>query len=244
MQVEYTKGAMKKVLFGIFAHPDDEAFGPSASLYKASESGTDVHLIVITDGEQGANPDKAPDLGALRIKEWRQSSRLIGAASTKSLHYPDGKLCSDNYLSIAGEIIEYILKTIGEYTVSTEIDFMTFDYQGISGHLDHIAASMIATYVYLQLKSDSSKIMQVRRLKYFCLSEALAPSANTSWMYMPAGRQHAHIDEKVGYEDIADKKLEIMKAHHSQRADCASIIAQRAHLSDHEKYCDHFHYFK
>lgn len=235
---------MKKVLFGIFAHPDDEAFGPSASLYKSAQSGTDVHLIVVTDGEKGANPDNDSNLGALRIKEWQKSSSLIGATSTKALHYPDGKLCSDNYLSIANEILDHIHKVLSSYTTPASIDFMTFDYQGISGHLDHIAASMIATYVYLELKKDLSVNTSVNRLKYFCLSEALAPSANTSWIYMPAGKHHAHIDEEVHYEDIAEKKLEIMNAHHSQRADCASILAQRSHLSEHDKYCDHFHYFK
>ena len=57
---------MKKLLFGIFAHPDDEAFGPSATLYKAAQAGTDVHLIVVTDGDSGANVDGHKDLA----KKW------------------------------------------------------------------------------------------------------------------------------------------------------------------------------
>ena len=36
---------MKKIIFGIFAHPDDEAFGPSGTLLLETRSGTELHLI-------------------------------------------------------------------------------------------------------------------------------------------------------------------------------------------------------
>lgn len=235
---------MKKVLFGIFAHPDDEAFGPSASLYKAAQAGVDVHLIVVTNGEKGSNPDNHSDLGAARLKEWQKSSQLIGAKSIKALHYPDGGLCTDNYIPIATEVLGHIKSTLKQYTEDTEVDFMTFDYQGISGHLDHIAVSMISTYVFIQLQKNSPKGIFMQNLKYYCLSETLAPSADTSWIYMPAGKHHAQIDEEVPYKEISNKKLEIMRAHHSQRIDCESILSKRKELSEHDKYCDHFHYYR
>lgn len=216
---------MKKIVFGIFAHPDDEAFGPSASLYAAAQAGTDVHLLLVTDGEQGANPDRAANLGAVRLKEWRKSGELIGATSQKALHYPDGKLCTDNYLAIASKIIQHIQNILESYRQPIQVDFVTFDYQGISGHLDHIAVSMITTYVYVELKKTAKQKITFNHLKYYCLSETVAPEANTTWVYMPAGKQHCHIDETFDFHHTADKKLEIMRSHHSQRTDCDNIIA-------------------
>ena len=64
---------MKKVIFGIFAHPDDESFGPSGTLLKLRRSGYDLHLIVLTDGEAGVNPDGIENLGEVRLQEWRRS---------------------------------------------------------------------------------------------------------------------------------------------------------------------------
>ena len=44
---------MKRVIFGIFAHPDDEAFGPSGTLLMETKAGTELHLITLTLGEAG-----------------------------------------------------------------------------------------------------------------------------------------------------------------------------------------------
>lgn len=79
---------MKKVLIGIFAHPDDEAFGPSGTLLKLRDEGWDIHLILLTDGDAGVNVDNVTDLAATRLKEWEASAKLLGAASTHALHYP------------------------------------------------------------------------------------------------------------------------------------------------------------
>ncbi|MFZ2494806.1 MAG: PIG-L family deacetylase [Candidatus Saccharimonadales bacterium] len=62
---------MKKVIFGIFAHPDDEAFGPAGTLIQEVQNGSEVHLITLTAGQAGSNPDNHEDPGAIRLKEWK-----------------------------------------------------------------------------------------------------------------------------------------------------------------------------
>ena len=59
---------MQKILFGIFAHPDDEAFGPVAALLDEVEKGTELHLITLTGGENGTNPDNLDNLGEVRLQ--------------------------------------------------------------------------------------------------------------------------------------------------------------------------------
>ena len=233
---------MKKVLFGIFAHPDDEAFGPSATLYKAAQNGIDVHLIVVTDGDSGLNVDGHKDLASIRRTEWQKSGTLIGARSMKALGYSDGKLCNDMYHAISDEIIEHITSVIATYSDEISIDFMTFEPQGISGHLDHIAVSMITTYIYETLRQKNYNAATIDTLKYFCLSHTMQPQANTNWVYMPAGRAVAAIDESVDYNDCAQKKLEIMSVHHTQRHDMEQILQSRAHIPKSKRNVDHFYY--
>ncbi len=47
---------MTKHLFAVFAHPDDEAFGPSGTLLAETDAGTVLHLVLLTSGEHGINP--------------------------------------------------------------------------------------------------------------------------------------------------------------------------------------------
>lgn len=57
-------------IVGIFAHPDDETFGPGGTLSKLAQKGQDVYIICATngDGKQG-NRKKEIALGKQRKKE-------------------------------------------------------------------------------------------------------------------------------------------------------------------------------
>ena len=62
---------MKKFLFAIFAHPDDEAFGPSGTLVLEAQSGAELHLVTLTPGQNGQNPDHHPQLSTDTPESWR-----------------------------------------------------------------------------------------------------------------------------------------------------------------------------
>jgi LmbE family N-acetylglucosaminyl deacetylase len=215
---------MKKILFGIFAHPDDEAFGPSGTLYKLAQSGTDVHLILVTAGDAGKNSFGYENLRDVRLKEWQKSGELIGATSMYHLGYNDGQLCNNIYLEVAQKIHDYIDSTLKAYDEPICIDLMTFEPRGISGHLDHIAVSYITTYVYLNLKDQLPLHCTCGDLKYFCLSESYVPKSNTNWLYMPSGMKNSEIDEVVDISDEVEQKLKIMQVHESQKEDMEMIL--------------------
>lgn len=214
---------MKQLLFGIFAHPDDEAFGPSAYLYRRAQAGTDVHLILVTDGAAGRN-EGYPDLAATRYQEWLESGRRIGAASNKALGYADGSLCNQVYLDICGKILTHIAETRKKYNEPVTLDFITFEERGITGHIDHIAVSFMATYVFEKLKRKPLPKTTIGTLRYYCLPRAMVAECNCDWLYMPAGRTAAEIDETDCYTELADTKLHIMRAHASQKKDMEAVI--------------------
>ena len=219
---------MQKLLFGIFAHPDDEGFGPSGTLLKMAQNGTDVHLICITRGDAGSNPDNASDLGALREQEWRNAGALIGAKSMHCLGFKDGTLSNNVYHEIASQIETIIRDTIQQYDTDVSLECMTFDTTGLSGHLDHIATSMIAHYVFVKLRQAYSGDTSVhfKRMWQFCI-ESSDFDHNIGFVYAPAGRlkQELHFINDVS--DVLPQKLAIMQAHHSQRADADWHITHR-----------------
>lgn len=217
---------MKKIIVACFAHPDDEAFGTSGMLYKAARSGSDVHLVLVTDGCEGCNPDGCDDLAAARLKEWQKSGRLMGAASLKSFGYKDGTLCNNLYLEVAGKLLNHSKEILAAYDEPTELTYLTYDPGGVTGHLDHIAVSMISTYAYHKLKDDLPENCMDLKLMYACLSKDVIPKVDLSWLYMPAGRDKEQIDKIVNVSDIYDKKIEIMKAHTSQRADMERLLSR------------------
>lgn len=218
---------MKKVIFGIFAHPDDEAFGPSGTLYKNVRDGADVHLLLLTAGDAGKNDFGYEDLREVRLQEWQNSGQLIGASSMYHLGYNDGELRNKLYLEIAEKLLDSIHTTLQQYGDPVEVEFITFEPHGISGHLDHIAASHIATYTYLTLRQNAQPDFFMGTLKYFCISKRQMPNSNTNWLYMPAGYSESTVDEIVDISDVLDQKLKIMEAHQSQKVDMQSIVARQ-----------------
>lgn len=210
---------MKQVTVGIFAHPDDESFGPSGTLLKLVHDDVDVHLLLLTDGEAGANPDNAPDLGQLRLDEWSRATQLIGATSTTALHFPDGELSHGMHIAIGAALHAEMHRIIERYAEPIELSLMTFDLQGLTGHLDHILAAYAATHQFYSVKNDTPQHVSVGELWYYCLGKEQAPAEEWTDYYLPIGRDEDHINRTVDVSRFIDKKYEIMDAHASQKHD-------------------------
>lgn len=226
---------MNKYVIGIFAHPDDAAFGPSGTLYLAAQQGSQVHLICATCGGAGVNLDGHQNLADIREAEEKRASELIGVTSLELFRYDDGTLSNNLYLEIAQRIINHITPLI---SLGDEMTLITFDSNGLSGHIDHIVITQATTYAYLKLREKFPDA--TLRLKYFCLSDKVVPTANTDWLYMPRGRSVDLIDEMIDVSSVRERKLEIMHAHHSQRSDAEAIIA----MSGDKLYEENFYYFR
>lgn len=212
---------MKKVTFGIFAHPDDEAFGPCGALLVEKAAGNEVHLILATAGENGANPDNVADLGNVRLDEWHEAGRLIGADSMHHLGYIDGMLSNSLYLEVAKKIEAIIRETINDRDDIGAIEFMSLDLGGITGHIDHIFMTRVACYVFYTMQAHDDRFSRIRLA---CLSAEDKPEPNCTWLYMDAGRKPDAIDETIDVRDHLETIDTIMRAHHSQRGDYQAIV--------------------
>ncbi|MBP6044540.1 MAG: PIG-L deacetylase family protein [Microgenomates group bacterium] len=201
---------MKKVLC-IFAHPDDESFGPSGTIHLLTKT-HEVYLVCITNGDAGKNSHKTSKLplAKIRQRELRASSKFLGTKKVFFLNYGDGSLNNLQYHDIAKKI-----KKISD-RLKPET-FITFEPRGVSGHLDHIAASMITSYVF-------ERTPYVKKLMHYCLSKDQTSSMGEYFIYRPEGYSADEIDEVVDISTVRELKTASMYLHKSQVHDAQRII--------------------
>lgn len=213
---------MKKIIFGVFAHPDDEAIGPAGTLLLEAKSGTDIHLITLTAGESGMNPDDHADLGAVRLEEWHRAGSLIGAKTMHHLGYQDGALSNKSLLTVAEKIEELVRSVLKNEPDDTVVEFMCFDLNGLTGHIDHIVASRAACLVFYRLKPYETRL---ERIRLFCIPREARPDPDVSWVYAEPGRGKSEIGVTVDARALRDEIISIIRTHHTQRGDGESRIA-------------------
>lgn len=196
----------KKVVVAVFAHPDDEAFGPSGTLTKLAKT-NDVYLLCATKGEEGGNHK---NLGRIRAKELQESAKIIGIKKVYFLGFRDGTLSNSVYHSLAKKI-EKKLKELEPQTV------ITFEQKGVSGHIDHITVSMVTTFVF-------NKLPFVKTLLYYCIRQDERRKISDYFIYFPPGYKDAEIDKTVNIKSVWETKVKAMKAHKSQFNDAERIL--------------------
>ncbi|MBX3082784.1 MAG: PIG-L family deacetylase [Anaerolineae bacterium] len=138
---------MKKLLV-IFAHPDDESFGPAAgTLAKYAAQGVRVHYICATRGEAGEyDPDilgNHPDLAHARTAELFEAAHTMGFAGVYFLGYLDsgmeGSPSNANPRSLYSAPLEEVAQRLATYIRCVNPDaIITHDEYGWYGHPDHI----------------------------------------------------------------------------------------------------------
>ncbi len=201
----------KQKLVAIFAHPDDEAFGPGGTLALYSKT-HDVHLICVTHGESGNNHNgDTIGLGNIREKELLSSANILGIKKVLFLNHTDGTLSNNMYKDIARDIRQITDE------LKPEI-FMTFDERGVSGHIDHIAVAMITQYLFYRLD-------YVKTLMLFCISEEEAAEFRPDYfIYIPKGYDPKKIDKVIDTSEVYDTRVNAMKEHKSQMKDVLDIL--------------------
>lgn len=215
---------MKNILFAVFAHPDDESFGPSGTLLLETRAGTELHLILLTSGDTGMNPDHHANLSEVRLEEWRNAGKLMGAKTMHYLGYKDGQLNNHSMIEVSDRIQEIVSSTIAEAPTDTQIEFITNDLNGITGHIDHIVAARATCHAFLLLKKHDDRFVRIRLC---CLTRKDMPNENVDWLYMEAGRMNEEIGEIVDARSLHDEIVAIIRTHHTQRGDGEQHITQR-----------------
>lgn len=204
--------ATKKTVLVVTAHPDDEAFGPSGLIAKISHT-YDVHLVCVTDGASDSRfHAMGANLGPIRKEELKKSAAILGVKKVHFMKYKDGSLSNNLYHEIAQK-----LTAIAEAIHPTFI--VTMENRGVSGHLDHVAVSMIASYVYRNMES-------IDAILYHVATKAASEAMKDYFIYFPPGFEKKDVDLVVDISDVLDKKIEAAKCHDTQMKDVIRVTTR------------------
>ncbi len=137
-----------KTLVFVGAHPDDESFGPGATLARYSAAGVKVYCICATGGEAGTVEPKHLEgydsIKSLRADELRRAGEALGLSGIFHLGYRDsgmrGTLDNNHQDSLAMASLDEAAGRIVKIFRQIRPDVViTHDAGGSYGHPDHIA---------------------------------------------------------------------------------------------------------
>lgn len=203
----------KPSLVAIFAHPDDEAFGPAGTIATYSKTHS-VYIICATRGDAGENHSgqEGIDIGEMREREMKRSADVLGVEEVFFLDYKDGTLSNNKYHSIAQDIQDII------DTIKPEI-LLTYENRGVSGHLDHVAMSLITYYVF-------HKVDYTKRLLSYTILKEQTDQMRDYFVYVPHGYKRDSVDLIVDTSSVWELKRKALHEHKSQVKDVSRMLGR------------------
>lgn len=179
-------------LLAVFAHPDDESFGPGGTLAKYAREGVEVHVCIVTDGATGSvvpdavSPDAADSLADLRLQELTCACQVLGV-HLHTLGYrdsgmegsPDNKHPASLYQADSNDVVRDVVRVICETRPHVVI---THDPTGGYFHPDHIRVNHAVRRAwpkagdadaYPPLRSEGHEPWQPARLYYTVVARSV-----------------------------------------------------------------------
>ncbi|HEX6293233.1 MAG TPA: PIG-L family deacetylase [Herpetosiphonaceae bacterium] len=211
-----------KRLLAVWAHPDDEAFGPVGTMRLAHDRGWRTAVITATRGDAGNDDaaDLAPGqtLGDLREHELRCSAEVLGIERIDVWRHPDGGLQN----LPPGLLAEQVLEVMRDWQPTI---VLTFGPDGITGHPDHLAIHDATEQAFARYRAEC-QTERPPRLYYVTIRPK-----RTIEHPMGAAPPHAPptaVLDVSAYEQI---KRDALSCHASQRADWEPLLADRDWLT-------------
>ena len=195
-----------KTILAIFAHPDDEAFGPAGTLALLSKK-YNIELVCVTDGQNGEKALYSQNITDIRKHELERSAAILGITKIHYLDFIDGSLNNLVYSEMIEEISKLIIQKEPEIV-------LTFEPQGFTGHLDHIAVTSVISQIFYTTNI-------IPNLYMYCLHEEQRLQIQSYFVYFPPGYKQKQIQVSIDISSVHENKLNAVHAHMSQKKDQA-----------------------
>jgi LmbE family N-acetylglucosaminyl deacetylase len=179
-------------LLAVFAHPDDESFGPGGTLARYARQGVQVHVCTVTDGAAGSynangtSPGETRSLTQVRRQELACACHILGV-HLHTLDYRDSGMegGSDNrhpeslYQASLDDVacnLARVIRRVRPHVV------VTHDPTGGYLHPDHIKVNLAVQRAwdkagevdaYPELSSEGYPPWQPRRLYYTAMPRSM-----------------------------------------------------------------------
>jgi len=205
-----------RIVLGLFAHPDDETFGPGASLARLASEGHEVHLFCATRGDAGTIGTSAGlggrALALLREAELHRACRALGLREPEILDLPDGGLARLEDVTLLRPMVRVIRAVRPEVLVSFHAD-------GISGHLDHRTVTARAARAFdlaaqADLWPDLGPAHAPARFWAYCIPDSKAQRLTARRLFSVPD---AEVDAELDVAAHLPAKRAAVAAHASQK---------------------------
>jgi LmbE family N-acetylglucosaminyl deacetylase len=181
------------------AHPDDSEFSSAGTVARLKDADKKVVLIQVTSGDKGsADPDADPaELARLREEEELEAARRLGMDQVIFLRCEDGALMPD--LDLREKIVRMIRSHKPDVIITHD------PYRPYALHPDHRAVGLATTDAVYPTARDPLYFPEHLKL-------GLQPHKTAEiWYFGPE-----HPDKIIDISDTFDRKIEALRAHHSQ----------------------------
>lgn len=222
---------MSRTLLCIFAHPDDETFGPGGTLALYADRGYDVYLVCSTRGEAGTIGDSASfgrrRLAATREQELTAACKALGIHPPRLLSLPDGglsRLAPETLVRPFVHAIRDIRPTV----------LLSFHENGISGHLDHrTVTARSRTAFRLAAEKDWPELgppHATQRFWAYCIPESRARELTVRRLHSVPD---ADLDAVLDVQPYLKAKRDAITAHATQKPFIDNL---EAHLGNMDRF--------
>lgn len=204
----------------VFAHPDDEAFGPGGTIALWTRQGAEINLVCATRGENGLPADKTGnspnprETSRIRSQELKKSAKILGVKSVEFLDFQDGHIGNNDLQKLEAAITRRIRSLRPDL-------LLTFNLNGVSGHLDHIAVASAATQAFRKTKI-------AKKLYYFTVPNVISRLNADYFIYFPEGPDPDDMDEIIDVSSVWDVRMKAMDQHQSQAKDVVAVKSKLA----------------
>lgn len=183
----------------VYAHPDDESFGPAALLARYARAGSAVYGVFATHGEHGrSGVQPAPgEMARLREQDLRAATGVIGFRAIAFLDYEDGTLTQ----APAARLEAQVLDAIKHWTPQI---ILTFGPAGITRHPDHLAIHRAVVAAFYRARDAG---LDLRELYYDAVLPDLAREMGIA--DDPDGQPNIFVDVQA----TTQVKLEALRLH-------------------------------
>jgi LmbE family N-acetylglucosaminyl deacetylase len=209
-------------LLGIWAHPDDEAYLSAGMMARAIDAGGSVTLLTVTDGECGFGHEdtRAPSTRAeQRREELERAMAQIGVTDIRTLGIPDGHVGTVP----ADPLVRSIKSVIKEIRPDA---VLTFGPDGITGHKDHVANSVLVTRAWSE--APSGDLLYAAKTEAWLDEWRDLHSEFDVWMTdEPTGVCAEDVELVIDLDESElDRKRAVLAEHRSQTASLSEAFGE------------------
>jgi LmbE family N-acetylglucosaminyl deacetylase len=199
-------------VLAVFAHPDDETYGPGATLARLSAEGAAVRLITMTRGESatmGDSPLYSPEfLAETRVKELHCACRALGISRHETLSFPDKGLAAAPEGDLEAPVLAALMESRPRLVI-------TFHPEGISGHEDHKTVTRVVRSAMRRLAAEGEKTREWgTKLAFYVVPESVASKVHYRRLYSVPDPEVTHAVQAGPY---VEAKLNAAECHKTQR---------------------------